>query len=681
MKHNSTEKTCHHQKTGQMQIPLWYGVWFRIWMIVSGFLAITWLILRSGTKPSRFAYPCQRAALTSATAAFGLPLTALYLQIRQRWARTNITPVIVGLCITGLILTLSSGAYFLNSGQYRGPKPLPPTDYRAEVFHVTTCETDPVGERFAGMDRLVSHMGRGNLKFYESLTENLVSGTDGIIAAEDTVVIKINYQWAERGGTNTDLLRGLIWCILDHPDGFTGEIIVGENTQSVSSVDFNRALNNAKDQAQSPRVVVEDFQDLGYTISLSDWRLIRLNETQEYSEGDMDDGYVVYDYNSEISGRETYPKFQTDYGTYVSLRDGIWDPGSQSYDRSHLKFINVPVLKGHSVYGITAVVKHYMGVVTNFLNSNSHAAIQYGGLGAVMGEIQLADLNILDAIWVGAIPDHHPFFAYEESVRKDQLVAGLDPVALDMWAVKHILIPAYEDNGYSPPFTTADPDNPDSLFREYLDNSMYQILAAGYEVTNDYAQIDAVEWLNGDFDGDGQVDSFDFNQFKIAFTGPDNGPIGFQSQPADFDCDQDVDCEDWELFKAAWTGPDTPPEFNGCDAFGCSILMPSDNYGPGDACFLDILINNQETSGFDGVPLFVILEVYGQYLFAPAFNEFDNYQIDVQPGINRIMVLPEFSWPADAGNASGLRWYAAMTNSGMNELFGELDTFEFGWHE
>jgi len=74
-------------------------------------------------------------------------------------------------------------------------------------------------------------------------------------------------------------------------------------------------------------------------------------------------------------------------------------------------------------------------------------------------------------------------------------VATHDPVAGDLWAVKNILIPAFIDNGYSPPWPSpsADPDLSTSAFRTYLDASMSQILAAGFDVTNDPGQIDPID--------------------------------------------------------------------------------------------------------------------------------------------------------------------------------------------
>ena len=42
------------------------------WLVAVAGLA--WLALRSGSKPSRLSYPCQQAALGSATMVFGIPL-------------------------------------------------------------------------------------------------------------------------------------------------------------------------------------------------------------------------------------------------------------------------------------------------------------------------------------------------------------------------------------------------------------------------------------------------------------------------------------------------------------------------------------------------------------------------------------------------------------------------------
>jgi hypothetical protein len=117
-----------------------------------------------------------------------------------------------------------------------------------------------------------------------------------------------------------------------------------------------------------------------------------------------------------------------------------------------------------------------------------------GILGAVMREIGPADLNILDCIWISYSPVWGPMVYYDGPVtRADQLVASTDPIAADIWAVRNILVPAFEMDNFPPeplPRPSADPEDPDSGFRIYLDNSMQQLLEGGYAVTNDVAAID-----------------------------------------------------------------------------------------------------------------------------------------------------------------------------------------------
>ena len=553
---------------------------FALSPLVAGALALLWLAIRSGTKPSRLVYPCQKAAMSAAVLAFGAPFTMAVVAGRRRVLSLLQRPVtiVAGLLVVGVIIGASqipSFKYALGLGaapaqKYSGPVLSSPASYRASVYNVTDCEVAPTGDRLIALDNLVATMGRDGLKLYKSATQSLASGPEGIIAPDDVVVIKINYQWDQRGGTNVDLLSGLIRRVLSHPDVFAGEIVVCENAQFVATSNFDRAQNNAQDHARSPHDVVASFQASGFNVSHYDWTLVRGTSVGEYSAGNMSDGYVVLPYDAGVSGRPSYPKFRTSAGTYISLKYGIWDPASGTYDRDHLKFINVPVLKSHSIYAVTASVKHYMGVVTGQLSTNSHNAIATGILGRVIGEIGLADLNIIDALYINAVPAAGPGTSYAAATARRELVASRDPVAADIWSVKNVLIPAFIANGYSPPWASpsADPDDPASTFRQYLDNSMNQILAAGDSVTNDLAKIDAVSGNGhaGDFDLDADVDSVDYSQFVACYTGPGGGPVGPSCAAADFDGDGDVDCDDWLAFQFVWTGPGPIPPFTQCAA-------------------------------------------------------------------------------------------------------------------
>jgi hypothetical protein len=532
--------------------------WLLANSILAGILALIWLVLRSGSKPSRFAYPCQQAALSAATLAFGVPVVSAILGAR-RWLVAGLsTRTGVAVAAAGLVGAVGMWAYSARIDAYNGPVLSPPPEYRAQVFHVSDCPQNPIGDRFVGLDNLITLMGREGTKFYRSATESVVSGPDGIIAADDVVVIKINYQWSQRGGTNTDLLRGLIWRLLDHPDTFAGEIVVCENAQFAGTSGFDRPYNNSEYQtlSLSPFDVVDAFQQTGHPVLLHDWTLHRVVSVGEYSDGDMNDGYVVYDEDAQLAGRISYPKFRTDRGTYISLRDGIWDAGRGTYDRQGLKFINVPVLKAHRYqYGVTACVKNYMGVVTTALSTNSHNSTAYGLMGALLGEIGPADLNILDCIWVSSGPRDGPETPYIDATRRDELVASIDPVAADIWSATNILIPTFLANDHPPPwdFPSPDPDDPQSEFRVYLDNSMSYLLAAGYAVTNNLAQIDLHTWNGaGDADGDSDVDLADHDALVGCLAGPD---VPVVRDCAGLDFDGDVDMRDYALLQQHFTGP------------------------------------------------------------------------------------------------------------------------------
>jgi hypothetical protein len=210
-----------------------------------------------------------------------------------------------------------------------------------------------------------------------------------------------------------------------------------------------------------------------------------------------------------------------------------------------------------------------MGVVTDQFSTNSHSAIRYGIMGALMDQIQIADLNIVDAIWINANPNSGPQTSYAGATERDEIVASLDPIALDIWAVKNILIPGFLSNGYSPPWPppSADPDIPTSAFRTYLDNSMNLLLASGHQVTNIYEDMDVRDGYGGagDFDRDGAVDGTDYDRFASCYTGPGGGPVGSECDAADFDRDGDVDCDDWWMFQFVWTGPGAVPSLPECE--------------------------------------------------------------------------------------------------------------------
>lgn len=129
-------------------------------------------------------------------------------------------------------------------------------------------------------------------------------------------------------------------------------------------------------------------------------------------------------------------------------------------------------------------------------------------------------------------------------------------------------------------------------------------------------------------------------------------------------------------------GPTATPA--GCGETGVTIEMSDTALIPGDLCSVDAVICNADGSPLSGYPIFVILEVVGLYYFAPTFSEYDNYLAmypSVPTGQLTIEVLPEFEWPSGVGEFSGAKWYGAMTNPGISDLYGTLSVVEFGWSE
>ena len=190
------------------------------------------------------------------------------------------------------------------------------------------------------------------------------------------------------------------------------------------------------------------FQDQGFQVSLSDWRAVRTSRTDEGVPCDQGWGYVVL--NTEAGRSRTRSSWRSVYGTCVSLKNGVWDPDGGAWDRSRLKFINLPVLKPHgNTYAVTACVKNYMGVVTDSLNTNSHSGVLRWSDGRRHGRDRPALTSIFStAFGPAATPVRVRMSGSSLVTRSDQLVASTDPIAADIWATTNILIPAFLANGY-----------------------------------------------------------------------------------------------------------------------------------------------------------------------------------------------------------------------------------------
>jgi hypothetical protein len=473
-----------------------------------GILSIVWFIGRTGRKPSRASYPCQQTAALNG----------------NLWIATYIVPIVSGLQLnkTGffhkkqalavaavVIIAVGGGAYW-----FYGRPGLVTVDSaildNGLTLSARTAVSTPSSDIFVvthtngadgGADTLFRLMGSQDLKLYQSSRAGQTKGPDGLISADDVVIIKVNCQWDERGGTNTDLLKALIQGLIDHPDGFTGEIIVSDNGQGETRGSLGRGgsftypLNNALDTSQSIQDVVDGFSE--YSVSTYLWSDITETRAYEYSEGHMEDGYVVEEAVHSSTGLiVSYPKFTTEYGTHVSFKNGVWSVEDGEYDSDVLKVINLSMLKSHQIYGVTASVKNYMGVPSDLLTGqitgdylNTHSTIGRGGMGTLMANTRFPVLNIIDSIWINPVPLNGPWTPYRAAMQMNVITAGTDPVALDYWSVKYILLQNWE-NRSGEVSVSMDPDNTDpGFFGNWLRLSRDELEKGGYTVNIDETSI------------------------------------------------------------------------------------------------------------------------------------------------------------------------------------------------
>lgn len=329
-----------------------------------------------------------------------------------------------------------------------------PTKILNDLFWVRDIPDDPFYNPNSlnlhlGVDSLLYLMAEKGLKFYCSSNAHFLAGPQGLIAPNDVVLIKVNAQWKYRGCTNSDLVRGLIQRILDHPDGFKGEVVIFENGQGRGSLacDTSAAYGdtsiraNANNESHSFTYLVNNiFNDPRVSTFLLD--PIRGNFIGP--DDHVTNGYRRYE---DVS----YPCFTTAGGHRVELREGLWQGKSYGHN---LKLINVPVLKHHDTGGseITACLKHYYGILSMSDGYSSYR--HYAGLGETCGKMMVSVitpvLNILDAIWVshGSLTGFPPSTTF----RANMILASQDPVAADYWAAKYILYPIDYNFRHHPDF-------------------------------------------------------------------------------------------------------------------------------------------------------------------------------------------------------------------------------------
>ena len=100
----------------------------------------------------------------------------------------------------------------------------------SKIYHVKGFP-GPVNGHHVGLETLLALMGSNGLALLKSANAGAINGSGGLIEADDVVLIKVNCQWPERGGTNTDLVRELVQTIVGHPEAFRGDRCRGQRSR------------------------------------------------------------------------------------------------------------------------------------------------------------------------------------------------------------------------------------------------------------------------------------------------------------------------------------------------------------------------------------------------------------------------------------------------------------------
>ena len=476
MKNNNIRRKLRH---------LWYGS--------AGLFALLWILLRSGTNPKRLSYPCQQAA---APLAFNWLLAAIAFLGGNLLLRKFTRFAFPFLAVSGIVLFVITETDYLESNTRLNDNlllALPVWEVPNPVSKVFIMDSVPLtsGSLAAGdstvpnsylpdpgIDTLLMMMQAKGISFYRTPATPY-----GIVGSNNVVIIKGNFQWNSRNTTSTDRIKGVIWKILNHPNGFTGEIMVCDNTQDIGT-GINQQDNNSEDAEQSIIDVVNTFHAKHYPVSSLDWQIYWDVVVNEYSIGNYTSGYV-YDSVSKIS----YPKFKTPNNRYVSLRNGIWDSASSGYDTSKLCIIDFPVLKAHSMAGATIGIKNWIGVLTTAYSTqrygswNAMHSSYFFSSYALVARVLAATyprLTIVDADWTTRQGPNNLTYIQHTS----WLAASTDPAAVSWYTAKFMLTPI----AVSPNQTN--PDLTGSAYRNCLTNWVnYLRNTAGLPCTKDSAEI------------------------------------------------------------------------------------------------------------------------------------------------------------------------------------------------
>ncbi|MBN1355562.1 hypothetical protein JXA40_04730 [bacterium] len=119
--------------------------------------------------------------------------------------------------------------------------------------------------------------------------------------------------------------------------------------------------------------------------------------------------------------------------------------------------------------------------------------------------------------------------------------------------------------------------------------------------------------------------------------------------------------------------PTPTPEFR------TVITMPDDFFTPGETCWVKLDFHNHLSTVLWNMPVFVALDIYGQFWFWPEWSPEIVYREESIPeGASGLSIIESFSWPdIKLQSMNGLKFWGCVTDPDFITVWGGEDGLSF----
>jgi len=296
-------------------------------------------------------------------------------------------------------------------------------------------------------------------------------GIENLIGLDDVVIINPNGQWSNQGGSNCFCCMALIDLILNRPGGFNGEIIFTECTQGIST-GFWTATAAWEFERNGPmnfNDMIIHYHNQGYNNvnGVRIWRNYDDPVNWPIVSGPQEgQGWVRLEWISPTNDKFgiPYPIIRSPYSNkLIDLKNGVYDNGYAG--QPTLKYIKVPTLNNHGFNGqqdyagVTSATKSFLGICEvggwsatwdfhwSLHSYNDLGAYAVGqAIGAFINSVRKPDVFMTSAEWVG-----WGSRTGADATQARTIGLGEDPIALDYYMSKNVLLPLHPSQSYFDP--------------------------------------------------------------------------------------------------------------------------------------------------------------------------------------------------------------------------------------